>query len=255
MASDDSIRFGTDGWRAVIGADFTYENLCRVADAAGSVFAEENPGGRVLVGYDTRLEAGSFAKAAAEVLASHGLDAIVSDRYLPTPALCWSVAQDDAAIGGVMLTASHNPSPYLGFKLRMADGGASPVSFTERVEASLPESAPSVVAEYATSDLVGPYLNALTSMIDADTIRAAGLRVAVDPLYGAGQSYLADTLRSLGVEVEEIHEELNPGFGGLHPEPIPPHIDEDLIHYIFAINIHLYDHISSNYWAYRIFPA
>jgi len=124
MTSD--IRFGTDGWRAVIADDFTYANLCRVADAAGRVYAAEDPGGLVLVGYDTRFEAESFARAAAEVLASHGLRVRLSDRFLPTPALCWSVAHDEAAIGGIMLTASHNPAPYLGFKMRMSDGGQAP---------------------------------------------------------------------------------------------------------------------------------
>lgn len=220
------IRFGTDGWRAVIGDDFTYENLRRVADAAGRVFAEDNPGGLVVVGYDTRFEAGTFARAAAEVLATHGLKVAVSDRYLPTPALCWAVAHDAEAIGGVMLTASHNPAPYLGFKLRMADGGASPVSFTDRVEAALPASAPSGRGTWGMADIVSPYLKALSRLVDAEALAGAKLRVAVDPLYGAGQSYLASTLASFGVEVTEIHGDRNPGFGGLHPEPIPPHIDE-----------------------------
>ena len=224
------IRFGTDGWRAVIGADFTYENLRRVTDAAARVIAAENPGGLVLVGYDTRFEADSFARAAADVLAARGLRVRLSDRYLPTPALCWAVAHDAEAIAGVMLTASHNPAPYLGFKLRMADGGASPQSFTDRVEAELAAEAPvhddAAAARVETADLVGPYLEALRAMVDPGLIAKAGLRVAVDPLYGAGQTYLAETLRSFGVEVVELHGERNPGFGGLHPEPIPPHIAE-----------------------------
>jgi len=226
MTSD--IRFGTDGWRAVIADDFTYANLCRVADAAGRVYAAEDPGGLVLVGYDTRFEAESFARAAAEVLASHGLRVRLSDRFLPTPALCWSVAHDEAAIGGIMLTASHNPAPYLGFKMRMSDGGASPKSFTDRVEAALAAEPPAPQHNAAdlieAVDLVAPYLDALRAMVDAETIAEAGLRVVVDPLYGAGQTYLAGTLRGLGVEVTELHGERNPGFGGLHPEPIPPHI-------------------------------
>ncbi|MBN2404173.1 MAG: phosphoglucosamine mutase [Coriobacteriia bacterium] len=226
MAGTTDIHFGTDGWRAVIAEDFTYDSLRRVADAAGRVFAADAPGGLVIVGHDTRFEAGSFARAAAEVLASHGLRVQVSDRYLPTPGLCWSVAQDEDAVGGVMLTASHNPAPYLGFKLRMADGGASPVSFTRRVEAALADEPPVARGEYEVVDLVTPYLSALGTFVDGDAIAKAGLRVAVDPLYGAGQGYLAQTLRSFGVEVTEIHHELNPGFGGLHPEPIPPHIDE-----------------------------
>ncbi|NTW28719.1 MAG: phosphoglucosamine mutase [Coriobacteriia bacterium] len=219
------IRFGTDGWRAVIGADYTYDNVRRVADAAGRIFSAENPGGTVIVGYDTRFEAGSFAAAAAEVLAGHGLTVRVSDRYLPTPALCWSVKQDESAVGGVMLTASHNPAEYLGFKLRMADGGASPVEFTDRVEAALLPEPPVARGTYETVDYVGPYLEQLASLVDAEAIRSAGLRVVVDPLYGAGQTYLAETLRSLGVDVLEVHGERNPGFGGLHPEPIPPWID------------------------------
>ncbi len=219
------IRFGTDGWRAVIGEGFTYESLRRVADAAGRVIAADNPGGVVLVGYDTRFEAGSFAAAAAEVLATHGLTVKVSDRYLPTPALCWAVARDESAIAGVMLTASHNPSEYLGFKLRMADGGASPVEFTDRVEAQLLPDAPAARGAFEVVDLVGPYLEDLASLVDGDAIRAANLRVVVDPLYGAGQTYLAETLLRLGAHVTEVHGERNPGFGGLHPEPIPPWID------------------------------
>ena len=220
-----NIHFGTDGWRAVIGNDFTYESLRRVADAAGRVFAQDNPGGTILVGYDTRFEAGSFAAAAAEVLAGHGLTVKVSDRYLPTPALCFSVARDEAAVGGVMLTASHNPAEYLGFKLRMADGGASPVEFTDRVEAQLQAEPPTARGAFEFVDLVGPYLADLVSLVDAEAIRSAGLRVVVDPLYGAGQTYLAETLTSLGVDVLEVHGDRNPGFGGLHPEPIPPWID------------------------------
>jgi phosphomannomutase len=226
MPEPRPIHFGTDGWRAVIGDGFTYDNLRRVADATGRVIAADHPGGTVIVGHDTRFEAGSFAAAAAEVLGSHGLTVLLTDRYCPTPALCWSVAHDEAAVGGVMLTASHNPSPYLGFKIRMEDGGASPVSFTDRVEAQLAGEPPAARGAYQTSDLMGPYLASLRSLVDEDAIRAAGLRVAVDPLYGAGRGYLAETLRSLGVEVTEIHSEDNPGFGGLHPEPIPPHIDE-----------------------------
>jgi phosphomannomutase len=108
----------------------------------------------------------------------------------------------------------------------MADGGASPVEFTDRVEAALRDEAPDARGTFEHVDLVGPYLAKLRSFVDADAIASNALRVAVDPLYGAGQGYLAETLRSFGVEVHELHAQRNPGFGGLHPEPIPPHIDE-----------------------------
>jgi len=225
MSAPVEIKFGTDGWRAVIGDDFTYESLRRVADATGRVFAKDHPGGRVLVGYDTRFEAGAFAKAAAEVLATHGLEVILSDSYMPTPALCWSVARDERAVGGVVLTASHNPARYLGFKIRMSDGGASPVALTDAVEVALVDEAPEARGTYETVDLVTPYLATLTGMVDAEAIRSANLRVVVDSLYGAGQNYLADIMRDLGVDVHEIHAQRNPWFGGLHPEPIPPHTD------------------------------
>lgn len=220
------IHFGTDGWRAVIGDEFTYDNLRRVADATARVFAADHPGGTIIIGHDTRFEAAAFAAAAAEVVAAHGLTVLLSDSYCPTPALCWSVAHDEAAVGGVILTASHNPAAYLGFKIRLGDGGASPVSFTDRVEAELRDEAPTARAEFARADLMGPYVEALTGFMDGDLIRSANLKVVVDPLYGAGRGYLAGALRSFGVDVTELHGEANPGFGGLHPEPIPPHIDE-----------------------------
>lgn len=227
------ISFGTDGWRAIIGADFTYESLGRVAQAAGEIWAAEHPGKTIIVGYDTRFEAGSFARYAAEVLAGCGLRVLLSDRYIPTPGLCWSVARNDDAIGGVMLTASHNPAPYLGFKVRMADGGASPVEFTDRIEAALPSTVSVARGSVEVVDLVGPYLADLRNAVDTGAIQAAAqrgtdgssLKVVIDPLYGAGQSYLAQVVRSLDIKVLELHSDVNPGFGGLHPEPIPPWTD------------------------------
>ena len=225
--TDIDIHFGTDGWRAVIADDFTFANLRRVADAAGHVFSTDHPGGTVLVGYDTRFEAASFAASAARVLASHGLKVLVSDRSLPTPALSWKAARCEA-IGAVMLTASHNPAEYLGFKLKMADGGSAPPAFTARVEDALPvhDIGAELDGPFETVNLVADYLEALRAFVDEDAIVKAGLRVVVDPLYGAGQGFLATVLRGLGVDAVELHSEVNPSFGGLHPEPIPPHVDE-----------------------------
>lgn len=221
----DDIRFGTDGWRAVIADTFTYANVRRIADAAGQVFSEDSPGAHVVVGYDTRFEAGSFAAATAEVLASHGLRVTLSDRAIPTPTLSWATDRSDAAFG-VMLTASHNPAEYCGFKIKTADGGSAPPDLTKRVEAAMPDVATEARGAYETSDVVTAYLEELKTLVDAEAIGAAGLRVVVDPLYGAGQGFLANVLADLGCEVFELHGDVNPGFGGLHPEPIPPHVDE-----------------------------
>lgn len=103
------LRFGTDGWRARLDGDFTNENVIRVADAAGALWAQQATGSLVYVGFDTRPGAKDLA---AKVLAAHGLVVKVSDRYVPTPALAWTVAQDARAVGGLMVTGSHNPNDY-----------------------------------------------------------------------------------------------------------------------------------------------
>ena len=225
---EEAIRFGTDGWRAVIADDFTYANVRRLADAAGRVLAEDNPGGELLVGYDSRFQAGAFAASVAGVLAGRGLKVKLSSCVLPTPALSYATDRSDA-IGAIMLTASHNPARWLGLKVKTADGGSAPPSFTSRIEAALQADppGPETDGEYEIADLTSDYVQALKDLVDGDAIRAANLRVVVDPLYGAGQGMLAQVMRDLGVsEVVELHGEYNPSFGGLHPEPIPPHIDE-----------------------------
>ena len=138
------IHFGTDGWRAIIGEGFTEDNLVRVIDASARIFKEdalasgrtEDNLGTLIVGHDCRLDAHRYAELASEVAAAHGFTVKLTQDYCPTPTLCWSVAHDDDAVGGIMLTSSHNPAEYLGVKLRMADGGASPAEFTDRVEAA-----------------------------------------------------------------------------------------------------------------------
>lgn len=256
-----SIRFGTDGWRAIIGEDFTAENVARVAEAAAKVFREQNPSTQgtpqiIIVGYDCRENASAYALLAAKIVASFGFKVVISDRYCPTPALCWSIAQNPDAVGGLMLTSSHNPAEYLGIKLRMQDGGASPQSFSNRVEEQLKRALPVAFEDalaaaeqdngltpgreeqqnertpelpVAVLDLVTPYQNELKGLVDGDAIAAAKLRVVVDPLYGAGRGYLAQILRDLGVEVEEVNGGADPTFAGLHPEPILPWIQGGLI--------------------------
>lgn len=233
-ASD--IHFGTDGWRAIIGEGFTEPNLVRVVDAAARVFKEDavaagrslDDPGTLIVGHDCRLNAHAYAELAAEVAATHGFRVKLTQDYCPTPTLCWSVAHDPDAVGGIMLTSSHNPAEYLGVKLRLADGGAAGPELTGRVEAVLAadEGVPTDQRGcYQVVDLMTPYLQALRGMVDERAIREAGLRVVVDPLYGAGRGYLAGLLRDLGVEVVEINNDADPTFDGLHPEPIPPWVD------------------------------
>jgi phosphomannomutase len=231
-----AIHFGTDGWRAIIGEDFTPDNVNRVIDAAARVFKEDaiaqgaNPDapGVLIVGHDCRQDAHAYAQLAAQVAAGHGFEVLLTQDYCPTPALCWSVAHNDQAVGGIMLTSSHNPAEYLGVKLRMADGGASPAEFTDRVEAVLPPEPTEVLGSYTEVDLMSAYLASLEELVDVEAICNAGLRVVVDPLYGAGRGYLAGVLRDMGVEVTEINNACDPTFDGLHPEPIQPWVDRGL---------------------------
>ena len=230
------IHFGTDGWRAIIGEDFTPDNLNRVVAAAARIFKEEavaagrdaDAPGTLIVGHDCRQDTHAYAELAAQVAAGEGFNVLLTEDYCPTPTLCWSVAHNDDAVGGIMLTSSHNPAEYLGVKLRMADGGASPAEFTDRVEAVLPPEPTDILGPFQTADLMTDYLAALRELVDVEAIRGANLRVVCDPLYGAGRHYLADLLRDMGVEVVEIHNAEDPTFAGLHPEPIQPWVDEGL---------------------------
>lgn len=230
------IHFGTDGWRAIIGEDFTPDNLNRVVAAAARIFKEEavaagrdaDAPGTLIVGHDCRQDAHAYAELAAQVAAGEGFNVLLTEDYCPTPTLCWSVAHNDDAVGGIMLTSSHNPAEYLGVKLRMADGGASPAEFTDRVEAVLPPEPTDTLGPFQTADLMTDYLAVLRELVDVEAIRGANLRVVCDPLYGAGRHYLADLLRDMGVEVVEIHNAEDPTFAGLHPEPIQPWVDEGL---------------------------
>lgn len=230
------IHFGTDGWRAIIGEDFTPDNLNRVVAAAARIFKEEavaagrdaDAPGTLIVGHDCRQDAHAYAELAAQVAAGEGFNVLLTEDYCPTPTLCWSVAHNDDAVGGIMLTSSHNPAEYLGVKLRMVDGGASPAEFTDRVEAVLPPEPTDILGPFQTADLMTDYLAALRELVDVEAIRGANLRVVCDPLYGAGRHYLAGLLRDMGVEVVEIHNAEDPTFAGLHPEPIQPWVDEGL---------------------------
>ncbi len=235
-----AIRFGTDGWRAVISEDFTFENVRHVAQAIADYVAETNGIGTphaVVVGFDTRFLSDRYAITVADVLAGNGLPVYLSKADCPTPALSLAVKQLGAA-GGVMITASHNPPRYNGIKFKSEFGGSAMPDATARIETLLERNLaegripPSQMipfkldahkpepGEIVRFDPLPGYLKHLRTLIDFSVIARSGLRVAVDPMYGAGRGYIARWLRELGVMVAEIHGELNPGFGGLHPEPI-----------------------------------
>lgn len=235
-----AIRFGTDGWRAVISEDFTFENVRHVAQAIADHLCEGVETGAkprpVVVGFDTRFLSDRYAITVANVLAGNGLPVYLSKADCPTPALSLAVKQLGGA-GGVMITASHNPPRYNGIKFKAAFGGSAMPEETTRIEhllernlregraprsdeASWQEGRRPGPGEIVRFDPLPDYLRHLRTLIDFSAIARSGLRIAVDAMYGAGRGYTARWLRELGVMVAEIHGELNPGFGGLHPEPI-----------------------------------
>lgn len=238
-----AIRFGTDGWRAVISEEFTFENVRKVAQAiadwalAGPLSAAPT----YVVGFDTRFLSDRYAIEVARVLAGNGIRALLCKADAPTPVVSYAIVAHRAD-GGVMITASHNPPRYNGLKLKAAYGGSASPQACRQVETRLMENEAAAraprLADFDRAQAQGlierfdpfpAYRQHLATLVDLDAIRRFPLRVMVDPMYGAGRVFLATMLREAGVDVAEIHGELNPGFGGIHPEPIARYL-EQLMH-------------------------
>ncbi len=236
-----SIKFGTDGWRAVISDEFTFANLRQVAQAVSDVLSQKTNGRppSAVIGYDTRFLSDRYAAEVANVMAANGIDVALSRGDCPTPALSYAV-KARGADAGVMITASHNPPRYNGFKLKGPGGGSAMPEVTKQVEDRLKRNQekgyeprrvswsmedgdlPRGEAHGAITrfDPLPGYLAHLQTLVDFEAIGRARPRVAIDPMYGAGRGYLATFLRERDCEVHEIRGDLNPGFGGIHPEPI-----------------------------------
>ncbi|MCX5736682.1 MAG: phosphoglucomutase/phosphomannomutase family protein [candidate division NC10 bacterium] len=233
------IRFGTDGWRGVIADDFTFANVRLAARAIARRVRAEAGGAspHVLVGYDTRFLSREFAQAAAQTMAAEGVRVSLAAAFAPTPAFSYAVVRLQAA-GAVVITASHNPAEYSGVKCKAAYGGSAPVSFTRGVEEEIERigaesRGPRAESKFeirnskfeiGTFDAREPWLDRLEELVPVAAIGRSGIRVVLDVMYGAGQGLLVERLRRAGCAVRELHGELNPGFGGLHPEPIPAYM-------------------------------
>jgi phosphomannomutase len=229
----DKIKFGTDGWRGMIGDTFTFANVRRVAAAIAEYVKEEGTAARgLVVGYDTRFLSPESAQAAATVIAEAGIRVVLADRPTPTPAISYAVVERRAA-GALVVTASHNPARWNGVKFKAPFGGSAAPAMVKRIEACLHKldrsrrkPRRSKLAFIETADLIGVYLDRLKSLVHLERVRASGRRFVVDPMYGAAQDCLARLFREAHVPCEEIHGERNPLFPGLNPEPIEPHVED-----------------------------
>jgi alpha-D-glucose phosphate-specific phosphoglucomutase len=235
-----TIHFGTDGWRAVIGEEFTFDNVRAVAQAIAdyltSSSGQASSEAPVVIGFDTRFLSDRFAIAVAEVLAGNELRVILSRADCPTPVASCAV-QALHARAGIMITASHNAPRYSGIKLKSASGASASTGETKLVEQFLEENrvrgrAPKPRA-YDDAKAGGAitrmnyfplYFEHIQRLVELKTIGELGWRVVVDPMYGAGRGYLRSILTAAGCEVLEIRGELNPGFAGIHPEPIEKYL-------------------------------
>jgi alpha-D-glucose phosphate-specific phosphoglucomutase len=225
------IRFGTDGWRAIIAADFTFENVRTVAHAiARYVVRAEKPGAGILVGYDTRFGSERFARAAAEAVCAAGIPVWLAAAAAPTPALSLLVKLR-AAAGGIQITASHNPYPWNGVKYKASYGSSASPAIVAQIESELAkvlrEGVPALPPQgdqIHSLDVRAPYLETLDGLVDWDRLRAAKFRFVIDPMHGAGRGLLRDLFRRNEIACEEIRGTRDPLFGGVNPEPIEPHI-------------------------------
>ncbi len=241
------IHFGTDGWRAVISDSFTFNNLRMVTQAIADALKSEswnngmqvkgNPDNRsVVVGFDTRFLSDRYAADVARVLAANGYTVHLAQADAPTPAISYMVCHL-SAIAGVMITASHNAPRYNGIKLKAAYGGSALSEQCRRVEVYLNDNeerarGPNLM-DFDQARKAGliqrfnplpPYYDHLRKLIDFDAIAENPQRLVVDSMYGSGRGVIKGILQGTGCEVQEIRGEMNPGFGGVHPEPIAQYL-------------------------------
>ena len=230
------IKFGTDGWRAVIADDYTYANLARVALATARYFKKHKKiGNGIVIGYDARFMSREFAEKSAEVMANSGVKVKLADSIVSTPMISLLTKHEHAA-GGIVITASHNPPKYNGFKIKGDFGGPAHPEMIAKVEKELGKvmklkNLPA--ARYSFQQLLEKgkityismkqrYLDDLATKIDLDLIRRANMKIVYDAMYGAGQGVLDDVLP----DVKQIHETYNPSFGGTNPEPLGHNLTE-----------------------------
>jgi alpha-D-glucose phosphate-specific phosphoglucomutase len=235
------IHFGTDGWRAVIADTFTFENVRLVAQALADVLLDDHATAstpEVVVGYDTRFLSDRFAQETARVLAANGLIVWLTRSDAPTPAISYNVKAKGAA-AGVIITASHNPPRYNGFKVKASYGGSATVETCNRIEARLQQNLSAgrhpLLVDYDSAladesirrfDPSWVYYEHLGTLIDLDAISNSELKIVADAMWGSGRGAFSGILSRSRAHVSNIRSDLNPGFGGIHPEPIQKYLTE-----------------------------
>jgi len=229
---NNPIKFGTDGWRAIIAEDFTFDNVRACAQGVADYLKQANLASRgLIIGYDTRFASEDFASAAAEVIAGNGIRVHLCPKATPTPVISYGVLVKKAG-GAIIITASHNAAIWNGFKYKDDHGSSASDEITTQIERFISHAPTTkkvnrlpldkavgqgLVAEL---DLDPVYFDQITRLVDLEAIRQAGLKLVFDPMYGAGAGYLERVLGGGTTQIIEINSERNPLFPGIRPEPI-----------------------------------
>lgn len=230
------IKFGTSGWRGLIARDFTFDQVRLATQAIAQYLMAElaDPQSRIagrkpilIVGYDTRFLGREFALAAAEVLTQNGLTPLLCQRDTPTPVIAYTIRLRKA-IGGINMTASHNPPEYQGLKFSTSNGAPAPPEVTRQIEKHVADltarhwtCSTAVIGTFQcqTIDPQPAYFKQLRKLVNLDTIRKAKLKVAVECMFGTGRGYLDTILAEAGAKLTVFDDHPDPLFGGHHPEP------------------------------------
>ncbi|MDD5173812.1 MAG: phosphoglucomutase/phosphomannomutase family protein [Candidatus Omnitrophica bacterium] len=232
------IKFGTDGWRAVISDTFTFDNVKKVAQAMADYVKTQREvlSGRefkVVVGYDTRFLSDRYAELTAGVMASNGIPAILSDRPCPTPSVSYAIKDKNLA-GGVVITASHNPARYNGMKYKAYYSGSAGPDITKKMELFLganqalcePIDGLRLKGAVTMENIVPRHIGFIKRYVNLGLIKKSSLKIIADSMYGTGNSYISELLKGGKCRVDTIHNTINPSFGGINPEPIMPNLKE-----------------------------
>ncbi len=230
------IKFGTDGWRGIIAEDFTFANVRYCAQSVADHLRDKQTASRgMVVGYDTRFASERFAAAVAEVFAANGITTHLCTQATPTPIVSYGVT-DRKAAGAVIITASHNPGQWNGFKIKSPDGSSAPTQVEADIESRLPqimaqdnvkrlpleEGLSKGIIQY--HDPTPAYFEHIARLVDLENLREPGLKITVDSMFGAGSGFFRRVLQGGKTEVIEINGERNPIFPGIQPEPIARHL-------------------------------
>ncbi len=235
----NGIKFGTDGWRGIIADNFTFENIELVSYACAEQFLEDLKKCKgvvtlplqniIYIGYDRRFLGREFAECVALIFSKKGLNVKLYNTDVPTPMVSFDVKKN-SAVGGIVITASHNPPEFSGFKIKMPDGCSAPKSYTDKIEKRLQNInvevgfKPTSTAYVKTIDPSKDYIDFIKKTIDLDKLKNLNETVIVDSMHGTGGNYIESFLKGGKLQVKTIRGDIDVNFGGINPEPMMPQL-------------------------------